>query len=135
MEIAYPFHVDGRGRSAPADANEHIRQMIEQVLFTAPGERVNRPEFGTGLLQLEHEAWIDTEEIGKPEGKHHGADATLEEPSAGAFTATILNMRTSATGFPSHNNLLFMLSVIKTPAFRVRPARIRLCLLILAVTP
>ena len=52
MEIAYPFHVDGRGKSAEATDDPHIRQMIEQVLFTAPGERVNRPEFGTGLLQL-----------------------------------------------------------------------------------
>ena len=52
MEIAYPFHVDGRGKSAEATGDVHIRQMIEQVLFTAPGERVNRPEFGTGLLQL-----------------------------------------------------------------------------------
>ncbi len=52
MEIAYPFHVDGRGRSAEASGDEHIRQMIEQVLFTTPGERVNRPEFGSGLLQL-----------------------------------------------------------------------------------
>ena len=52
MEIAYPFHVDGRGKTAEATDDQHIRQMIEQVLFTAPGERVNRPEFGTGLLQL-----------------------------------------------------------------------------------
>ncbi len=52
MEIAYPFHVDGRGRSAEAETDPHVRQMIEQVLFTAPGERVNRPDFGTGLLQL-----------------------------------------------------------------------------------
>jgi hypothetical protein len=52
MQIAYPFDVDGRGRSAEAGEDEHIRQMIEQVLFTAPGERVNRPDFGSGLLQL-----------------------------------------------------------------------------------
>lgn len=52
MQINYPYHVDGRGRSADAGEDAHIRQMIEQVLFTAPGERVNRPEFGTGLLQL-----------------------------------------------------------------------------------
>jgi phage baseplate assembly protein W len=26
--------------------------MIEQVIFTAPGERVNRPTFGSGILQL-----------------------------------------------------------------------------------
>lgn len=52
MQIAYPFHIDGRGRSAEATEDVHIRQMIEQVLFTAPGERVNRPDFGTGLMQL-----------------------------------------------------------------------------------
>lgn len=52
MHIAYPFHIAGNGRSAAAADNEHIRQMIEQVLFTAPGERVNRPDFGTGLMQL-----------------------------------------------------------------------------------
>ncbi len=52
MEIQYPYTIDGRGRSAEATEDAHIRQMIEQVLFTAPGERVNRPEFGTGLLQL-----------------------------------------------------------------------------------
>ena len=51
--LAYPFHFDGRGRTAvAADDDEHIRQMIEQVLFTSPGERVNRPDFGSGLLQL-----------------------------------------------------------------------------------
>ncbi|HEY3268743.1 MAG TPA: GPW/gp25 family protein [Armatimonadota bacterium] len=52
MQIAFPFHLDGRGRTAEADAEAHIRQMIEQVLFTAPGERVNRPDFGSGILQL-----------------------------------------------------------------------------------
>ncbi len=52
MQIDHPFHVDGRGRTAATDANDHIRDLIEQVLFTAPGERVNRPTFGTGLLQL-----------------------------------------------------------------------------------
>ncbi|MBC6480825.1 MAG: GPW/gp25 family protein [Hormoscilla sp. GM7CHS1pb] len=52
MEIAYPFHIDDRKRVAEADWSEHIRQMIEQVLFTTPGERVNRPTFGSGLMQL-----------------------------------------------------------------------------------
>jgi hypothetical protein len=52
MQIAHPYQVDGRGRSAEASEDAHIRQMIEQVLFTAPGERVNRPDFGTGLLRL-----------------------------------------------------------------------------------
>jgi phage baseplate assembly protein W len=53
MNIAYPYHFDGRGRTAaPADENAHIREMIEQLLFTNPGERVNRPDFGSGVLQL-----------------------------------------------------------------------------------
>ena len=52
MNLDYPLHFDGRGRTAEVDDDGHIRDMIEQVLFTAPGERVNRPDFGSGLLQL-----------------------------------------------------------------------------------
>jgi phage baseplate assembly protein W len=52
MNIAYPYRFDGRGRTAESNYDDHIREMIEQVLFTAPGERVNRPDFGCGLLQM-----------------------------------------------------------------------------------
>ena len=52
MNIDYPFHFDSRGRTAPTGDDDHIRDLIEQVLFTSPGERVNRPTFGSGLLQL-----------------------------------------------------------------------------------
>ncbi len=52
MNIRFPFQIDGRGRTADATDEEHIRQLIEQVLFTSPGERVNRPDFGTGIMQL-----------------------------------------------------------------------------------
>ena len=52
MNIDYPFHFDGRGRTATTDDNDHIRDMIEQLLFTNPGERVNRPDFGSGLMQM-----------------------------------------------------------------------------------
>jgi phage baseplate assembly protein W len=52
MNIDFPWHFDGRGRTATADDDEHIRDMIELLLFTAPGERVNRPDFGSGLLQM-----------------------------------------------------------------------------------
>jgi len=52
MNIDYPFHFDNRGRTAETDDDDHIRDMIEQFLFTNPGERVNRPDFGSGLLQL-----------------------------------------------------------------------------------
>jgi phage baseplate assembly protein W len=52
MALDFPFRIDPRGRSAEVVADVHIRQMIEQVLFTLPGERANRPDFGCGLLQL-----------------------------------------------------------------------------------
>ncbi|HEV7606386.1 MAG TPA: GPW/gp25 family protein [Steroidobacteraceae bacterium] len=52
MNIAYPFHIDDRGRTASSDDDAHIREMIEQLLFTQPGERVNRPDFGSGVMQL-----------------------------------------------------------------------------------
>lgn len=52
MHIGYPFSIDGRGRIADATADQHIRQLIEQVIFTLPGERVNRPDFGSGVQQL-----------------------------------------------------------------------------------
>ena len=50
--IAIPLHFDGRGRTAPTLADQHLRDLIENVLLTAPGERVMRPAFGSGLLQL-----------------------------------------------------------------------------------
>ena len=50
--IAFPLHPDGRGRTALSDVDNHVREMIWQVLFTSPGERVNRPDFGCGLLQM-----------------------------------------------------------------------------------
>ena len=52
MNIDYPFHLDSRGGVAATSDDDHVRDMIEQVLFTNPGERVNRPDFGSGLLQL-----------------------------------------------------------------------------------
>jgi len=52
LYIDYPLRFDGRGRTAETGGDEHIRDLIEQLLFTSPGERVNRPDFGSGLLQL-----------------------------------------------------------------------------------
>ena len=52
MNLDYPFHLDGCGRTATAAYEEYIRDLVEQVLFTSPGERVNRPDFGAGLGQL-----------------------------------------------------------------------------------
>lgn len=52
MEICHPFGFDGQGRTAVASEKEWIRGLIEQVLFTSPGERVMLPDFGSGLAQL-----------------------------------------------------------------------------------
>src|SRR5438128_5447184 len=52
MNIDFPYHFEGRGRTAATDDDDHIRNMIELLLFTSPGERVNRPDFGSGLLQM-----------------------------------------------------------------------------------
>jgi hypothetical protein len=48
----YPFDIDGRHRVAVTTPDDHVRDLIWQVLFTAPGERVNRPDFGCGLQTL-----------------------------------------------------------------------------------
>jgi phage baseplate assembly protein W len=52
VEVGFPFKINSYGRIADPDYEQHVQQMIELVLFTAPGERVNRPEFGCGLLQV-----------------------------------------------------------------------------------
>lgn len=52
MNIDFPFQFSNLGRTAATGDDDHIRDMIEQLLFTNPGERVNRPEFGSGLMQL-----------------------------------------------------------------------------------
>jgi uncharacterized protein len=52
VDVAFPYRVDTRGRTATATRPDHVRDMVELVLFTSPGERVNRPDFGCGLLDL-----------------------------------------------------------------------------------
>ncbi|MFZ0869703.1 MAG: GPW/gp25 family protein [Rhodanobacter sp.] len=52
INIDFPFAFDQHGRTATTDDDDHVRDMIEQLLFTSPGERVNRPDFGSGLLQM-----------------------------------------------------------------------------------
>src|SRR5438309_10928409 len=51
-QVDYPFSFDNRGRTSDTTTDDHIRDLIEQVLFTSPGERVNCPTFGCGLNQL-----------------------------------------------------------------------------------
>lgn len=52
MNLNFPYQFDGLGRTKEAAVQDYVRQLIEQVLFTSPGERVNLPNFGSGLLQL-----------------------------------------------------------------------------------
>jgi len=52
MNLAYPYAIAPLGRTAPSDDDTHVRDLIEQVLFTAPGERVMLPTFGCGVAQL-----------------------------------------------------------------------------------
>ncbi|HEY0530283.1 MAG TPA: GPW/gp25 family protein [Actinoplanes sp.] len=56
MHIDYPFHVGSGGRTAGTDDDDYVRDLVEQVLFTSPGERVNRPAFGSGMMRLVFEA-------------------------------------------------------------------------------
>jgi phage baseplate assembly protein W len=51
MNLNFPYQFDSRGRTLDP-LNSYVTQLIEQVLFTSPGERVNMPDFGSGLLQL-----------------------------------------------------------------------------------
>ena len=52
MNLYFAYQFDGTGRTRQAGAGDYVRQLVEQVLFTSPGERVNLPDFGSGLLQL-----------------------------------------------------------------------------------
>lgn len=50
--VDFPYRFDERGRTAETTYEEHIRDLIEQILLTAPGERVHMPTFGAGLLRF-----------------------------------------------------------------------------------
>lgn len=53
MALSFPYRIDATGRTAtPADFPAWVRELLELLLFTAPGERVMRPSFGTGVHQL-----------------------------------------------------------------------------------
>ncbi|MEH2372463.1 GPW/gp25 family protein [Nostoc sp.] len=52
INIDFPFQFDRYNCTASTSDENHIRDLIEQLLFTTPGERVNRPDFGCGVLSL-----------------------------------------------------------------------------------
>jgi uncharacterized protein len=52
MELDFPYRIDPGGRTSTTEGAEHIRDLVEQLLFTMPGERAMRPDLGSGLMQL-----------------------------------------------------------------------------------
>jgi Bacteriophage baseplate protein W len=53
MQVKYPYSIDNQGKTASSfSEGQHIAELIEQVLFTALGERVNMPTFGSSINQL-----------------------------------------------------------------------------------
>src|SRR5688500_2455963 len=52
--IKYPFGIDRHlgALSEERDFSNHVKQMMLQVLFTNPGERINRPDFGCGIRKM-----------------------------------------------------------------------------------
>jgi phage baseplate assembly protein W len=50
--LSFPYRIDQTGRTAVAEPDREIRELIEQLLFVAPGERVMRPGLGSGIGQL-----------------------------------------------------------------------------------
>ncbi|HEU4421773.1 MAG TPA: GPW/gp25 family protein [Pilimelia sp.] len=59
MHLDFPFRIDAHGATAGTTEDDYVRDLVEQVLFTAPGERVNRPTFGSGVLRLVFEPGSD----------------------------------------------------------------------------
>jgi Bacteriophage baseplate protein W len=52
FHVAFPLAMDARGQTTLAGEERYLKGLIEQVLFTRPGERVNRPDLGSGIDSL-----------------------------------------------------------------------------------
>lgn len=50
--LSFPYRIAKTGTTAISDRDAQIRDMIEMVLFTTRGSRVNRPDFGAGMHEL-----------------------------------------------------------------------------------
>lgn len=86
--IRFPYGTDSRGRTASCPEGQHVRQLIEQVLLTAPGERVMRPTFGGSLMQRVFEP-------GGPEllaSTKYLVQATLSQELGGRITVDALEL-------------------------------------------
>ena len=72
IEFGFPFQLDGQGRMASPDPAVHLEQLVEQLLLTRTGERVNRPTLGTALDQAVF-ASLGPEQLSALEALVHGA--------------------------------------------------------------
>jgi phage baseplate assembly protein W len=52
MSFSFPYRFDAHGRTSTSAGDQRLRELIEQVLFTSPGERLHRASFGSGLTRL-----------------------------------------------------------------------------------
>jgi uncharacterized protein len=79
MDLRFPFGFAASRTAAATDQDRHIRDLIEQVLLTAPGERVNRPTFGTGSGQLVFQPNSDTLAIAQQKMIHASLQQWLSD--------------------------------------------------------
>lgn len=92
LQIGFPFQLDTRGRAADPGWQRYVRNLVELVLFTAPGERVNRPDFGCGLLELV----FSPETAEEVSVVQHLAQAQLQRWLGDVITVTSLTVEMAA---------------------------------------
>lgn len=112
VQVAFPYEVRGGGRTRHASEEAHVRQLIEQVLFTMPGERVNRPDFGTGVQQLVFTA---------PNEETVAAVQFLVEGALQRWLADVIELqavRVAASETPDHDGVLLIEVTYRMPGRR-----------------
>jgi phage baseplate assembly protein W len=57
--VSFPLRLDGYGRTVTVPTDTAVRELLAELLFTSPGERLNRPELGCGLIELIFDASTD----------------------------------------------------------------------------
>lgn len=85
--LAFPFSIRS-GEAATVDLAEHVRQVIALILFTEPGERVNRPDFGAGVDRLVFEPTDQALAI----AVKHLVQASLQRNAGGLFKLRSLDV-------------------------------------------
>lgn len=97
--LSFPFRVS-RGEPNTSGRERHVREQIEQVLFTNPKERVFRPDFGAGVKQL----IFEPNNIALRENLRQRLFSSLSEALLGEVDPRSLKIE-----FSSENEKLFVL--------------------------